>query len=93
MWLTYIPDLNQDLHRVDPVFAPQKESSYSNVGYNLLGEILANVTGVTFEEYITASILDPLDMKDTTFTAPDDSVAAKAGAGSYWGYRLGVGIS
>lgn len=84
--------MNHDLHQVDPVFTPQKETSYSNVGYDILGEILSNVTRVKYEDYITTSILKPLGMKDSTFKVPDDSVAAKAGSGSYWSYDLGVGI-
>lgn len=90
--LKVLLDLNYNLHQVNPVFGPQKETSYSNVGYNILGEILSNVTGVKYEDYISRSILNPLGMKNSTFTVPDDSVAADAGPGSYWGFDMGVGI-
>jgi CubicO group peptidase (beta-lactamase class C family) len=90
--LTYNLDLNHDLHQVNPVFAPQKETSYSNVGFNILGEILSNVTGLKYEDYISTSILNPLGMKDSTFEVPDNSVAANAGSGSYWDFDLAVGI-
>ena len=33
----------------------------------LLGAIIQNVTGINAEDYITANILDPLGMKDTSF--------------------------
>ncbi|KAJ5097970.1 beta-lactamase/transpeptidase-like protein [Penicillium argentinense] len=86
-------ELNRNLRQVNSVFASQQESSYSNVGFELLGEILANVTGVSYEEYISSSILKPLCMNYTSFTAPDESVAAKAGPGSYWGLDEGAGNS
>lgn len=91
--LIRISELYHTLHQVNPVFAPQRESSYSNVGYGILGEILANLTGVEYKDYITTSILKPLGMKDSTFKVPDNSVAASAGSDSSWSLDEGVGIA
>ncbi|MCD7826772.1 MAG: serine hydrolase [Clostridiaceae bacterium] len=38
---------------------------YANANYNLLGEIIEAVTGITYEEYISDNILDPLEMTST----------------------------
>lgn len=39
---------------------------YSNMAYEILGAIIAEVSGLPFEEYIRVNIFDPLEMKDTT---------------------------
>lgn len=38
---------------------------YSNANYNLLGEIIEEISGVTYEEFISDNILDPLEMTST----------------------------
>ena len=38
---------------------------YANANYNLLGEIIEVVSGMTYEEYISDNILDPLEMTST----------------------------
>ena len=47
---------------------------YSNLGFALLGEVLARVAGKTWEQYIRESILTPLGMVRTTWR-PEDPVA------------------
>lgn len=39
--------------------------AYANANYNLLGKIIEAVTGVSYFEYISDNILDPLDMEST----------------------------
>jgi CubicO group peptidase (beta-lactamase class C family) len=73
-----------------PVFPPRTEPSYSNIGFSLLGRVLANVTGQTYEEYISSSILKPLNMSQTTFTKPNESRSVIPNS-SYFGVDLGVG--
>lgn len=51
-----------------PVFEPEAEWKYSNLGFALLGEIVAAVSGQSWEEYVQANILDPLGMASTTTT-------------------------
>lgn len=77
------------LQKTDPVFAPQIETSYSNVGFDLLGQVLAKVTNMKYENYIEKAILKPLGLHETSFEAPVDSVAASAGSGSDWGVDEG----
>jgi CubicO group peptidase (beta-lactamase class C family) len=68
-------DLFDNLTRRPALFAPNTKSTYSNLAFELLGLVLANVTGTTYEEYITTSILDPLGMSQTSFAKPPDSVS------------------
>jgi CubicO group peptidase (beta-lactamase class C family) len=39
--------------------------SYNNSGYFLLGMIIEKISGLSFEDYLTRYILEPLGMKDT----------------------------
>jgi len=38
---------------------------YANVNYSLLGKIIERVTGSTFEEYVTANVIEPLGLANT----------------------------
>ncbi len=41
--------------------------TYSDLGYNILGAVISEVSGQPFEEYVHEHILLPLGMKDSTF--------------------------
>jgi len=47
---------------------PGAEFEYSNLGMGLLGNLLANRAGQTYEQVVRARILDPLDMSVTGIT-------------------------
>ncbi len=47
------------------VFKPSSQFKYSNYGFAVLGELIAAVSGLSYEEYIQANILDRLDMVST----------------------------
>ena len=55
----------------DLVFDPGSDRRYSNVGYEILGLIIEEVSGRSFEAYMKSNIFDPLAMTDTTFYYPD----------------------
>lgn len=40
--------------------------SYSNIGYEILGVVIAKVSGMSFEAYVKKAIFDPLHMKNST---------------------------
>jgi CubicO group peptidase (beta-lactamase class C family) len=40
---------------------------YSNIGYELLGTVIAELSGLSFEEYVRTQIFEPLGMSDSTF--------------------------
>jgi len=41
---------------------PGTEYHYSNIGYEILGCVIAEVTGISLEEYINTNILEPIGM-------------------------------
>lgn len=48
------------------LFDPGASFSYSNMAYEVLGDLIAKVSGKTFEGYLEANILRPLDMNAST---------------------------
>ena len=48
------------------IAAPGERFQYSNMAYEVLGDLVAKVSGETFEGYVKAHILSPLGMKDST---------------------------
>ena len=76
---------------LEPVFAPNQKSSYGNINFELLGLVIANVSGVSYDEYITTRILQPLGMAGSRFTMPPDELAAvPADIEYYWPFYMGV---
>jgi CubicO group peptidase (beta-lactamase class C family) len=51
--------------------APGSNRQYSNLAFDTLGDVIAKVSGVSFEEYIQSNILQPLGMEDSTFMYPE----------------------
>lgn len=87
------------LNHTSGITAEQKMSSlqltgkrgqfqYANANYNLLGEIIEKVSGMSYEEYISDNILDPLDMTSTYSmrTGSELSSDLLAGYKSYFGF-------
>ena len=61
-----------------PTRPPNDKFAYSNLGYSLLGGIIAEVSGQSWEDYLQENILNPLGMTET-YPVPkaDDSQLAK----------------
>ena len=49
------------------LFIPGIRFGYSDIGYNVLGDVIAKVSGMTFEAYMKKNVLLPLEMKKSTF--------------------------
>jgi CubicO group peptidase (beta-lactamase class C family) len=52
-------------------FVPGEKFSYSNSGYTLLGVIIENITGKTFEQNLQESIFTPLKMNNSGYDHHD----------------------
>jgi CubicO group peptidase (beta-lactamase class C family) len=48
------------------IFAPGESMRYSNMAFEVLGDLIAKVSGKSFEDYVQENILTPLNMKDST---------------------------
>ena len=63
----YIMSMKSD----DMDFKNGKNFSYSNTGFDILGEIIAKASGMTFEAYVKKNIFEPLDMNSSSFYYPE----------------------
>lgn len=77
------------LQQTEYVFKPNTESSYSNVGFDLLGLVISAVSGKSYEDYIETKILNPLNMTDTTFNTPSTSASVIPDGESAYGQDWG----
>ncbi len=66
--------------RVNP---PGKHTAYSNWGTAVAGLIVANVSGLEFNDYVQKNIFDLLEMKSATFVEPLPQALAPNMAQSY----------
>src|SRR6185436_9376058 len=48
------------------VWAPGERFGYSNTAFEILGDVIAKLSGQSFEDYVKQQILAPLGMKDST---------------------------
>lgn len=52
-------------------FKPGKEFSYSNASFDILADVIAKASGMSFEEYMRKNIFEPAGMKNSTFYKPE----------------------
>jgi len=89
----------------EPLFEPGQSSKYSNIGYILLGLVIENAAGISYEDWMRKNIIDPLELRSTGFC--DDYMSAAGFARGYsedgtgrlhpapflhlsWGYAAGA---
>ncbi|KAF7521279.1 hypothetical protein PCG10_008380 [Penicillium crustosum] len=56
-----------------PVYLPWTSPEYANGGYIFLGLAISNLTGKTMDEWYNDSIFEPLGLKSTYSSPPDNS--------------------
>ncbi len=61
--------------------APHLQHKYSNLGYQLLGEVVARVSGVAYVEYVTREIIDRLGMRGTSFEPLSEPLLKRTATG------------
>ncbi|HEX8735494.1 MAG TPA: serine hydrolase domain-containing protein [Pyrinomonadaceae bacterium] len=69
-------------------FTPGEKYEYCNVGYFSLAEIIRQVSGKSWSEFLTERIFKPLGMSSTRTTTFDDIVPHRANAYSFTGNKL-----
>lgn len=83
-------DLIKSIKTKAPVFAPNQKSTYSNVAFELLGLVVANITGQTYEEYVENAIFKPLSMTKSSLSQPPDSAGVIPLGYHYWDVDEGI---
>lgn len=62
---------------------PNEIRAYSNPGYTLLGHMIAEVSDMEYDQYVTQNILEPLGMYSSAFNAIDDASLTYDNKGEY----------
>jgi CubicO group peptidase (beta-lactamase class C family) len=60
-------------------FEPGTRAAYTNLGYLLLGEVIAAAAQRPFTQYVHEEVLAPLGMRGTGFAKPDDGADVATG--------------
>lgn len=75
-----IQKLSNYLKRCNLYFAPGKQYLYSNTGVALLGDLITNKSGLSYEEYLKKIVCEPLGLLDTSvFWTPSQLERAEQG--------------
>jgi CubicO group peptidase (beta-lactamase class C family) len=92
-----VPDLFRFLEHRTAVAEPGKIYAYSNLGFVVLGQAVAQVAGESYHAYVRRHIFAPLGMTSTTYdlesVAPErlaiGYLRVEPSADGWWGYRGG----
>lgn len=60
---------------------PNTQLKYSNLAFQLLGEVVARSSGTPYTEYVRANILEPLGMRSTFFEPLDPKLRSRCATG------------
>lgn len=69
-------------------FRPGSKAIYTNVGMSILGIILEQMSGMSYEQFLNKQLLEPNDIHEIAYTYPDaytDRIAVGYKSGSPWG--------
>lgn len=66
-----VDDLWQTVNTMTPTNEPGVRYEYSNVGYAVLGQVLARRAGMSYEDLVRQSILEPLAMHNSELSMTD----------------------
>ena len=79
------------MKNLNPVFAPNFKSTYSNMAFEILGLVIAEVSGMAYEDYIQTHVLDMIGMESSSFKPPRDKVAVLP-KGNAWFWDVDEGV-
>ncbi len=72
------------------MFAPNAKATYSNVAFIMLGIVLENITGKSYEDLVNSLFFQPLGMQSSTLRKPRDSNGIIPHMKNDWGADLGA---
>lgn len=76
-------EIDKNLENQETLYPASTYFQYSNLGMTLLGEIVEEISGMTYDDYVKTNILDPLALSDTRTELPEDM----------YGKELAIGYS
>jgi CubicO group peptidase (beta-lactamase class C family) len=80
-----------DFARYSPAFASGETPAYSNVAFQLIAYAFEEITGKTFATALQESVLTPLGLTKTSYTAPAASLGVIPGTleKTEWSFEMG----
>ena len=81
-WLNFkfptLEEIKAQFHEKISFFEPSETMKYSNFGYALLGQIIEEVSGQSYTDFIQKYILSPLGMQNTAVDVDETNMARHA---------------
>ncbi len=80
----YEGSVDQTLERAAEIFTAvgtNRQFKYSNLGYQLLGEIVHRASGTAYPQYLRREVLDPLGLSSTAFEPLDEALSGRCAVG------------
>jgi len=74
-------EIKEKLDEQETLYTASTYFQYSNLGLTLLGEIVREVSGKTYDEYIQENILSPLSMLNTRTQLPEEKYGTELAVG------------
>lgn len=68
---TALEEYVRDLKNKRLNFEPGTDYKYSNTAFDILGDVIAKASGISFESYMKKYILAPAEMENSTFMKPE----------------------
>jgi CubicO group peptidase (beta-lactamase class C family) len=70
-------------------FKPGTSRAYSNMAFDVMGDLIAKVSGMSFDDFVETQLLDPLAMVDSSFIhARTPEKHRTRGHSNYYGPRI-----
>lgn len=83
-------EVKKKLGEQETLYPASTYYQYSNLGLSLLGEIVEEISGIPYDDYIENNILRPLGMKDTRTRLPEKQHGKQLALGYSMLNRAGV---
>jgi D-alanyl-D-alanine carboxypeptidase len=80
----YLTDPSATLSRASEIrtaVPPSTQTKYSNLGFQLLGEVVARRSGMPYADYVRTHVLEPLGMSSTAFDPVPSELASRRATG------------
>ncbi len=74
-------EINDKLGEQSTLYPASREYQYSNLGMSLLGQIVAKVSGMPYEQYVEEKILKPLQLSNTRPRMPKELYGSQLAKG------------
>lgn len=74
-------EIREQLSEQETLYPSSTYFQYSNLGLTLLGEVVEEISGIPYEEYVLQNILNPLGLDKTSTNLPKDKYGEELAVG------------